>query len=134
MGNRLPSGGTGDFKVEVFSLADDNDGDDGDGGGSGDAGDGSSPVSVGQAVYTAAGEYAGAYNVTAAGGYTLHVRENVRRKHTYLFIDIIFFRVHTMLRGTPILLCSRMTIQPHKTHDHEHTTLARTHAPVPAIR
>eukprot|EP00903_Cladosiphon_okamuranus_P013586 g12653.t2 len=58
MGNRLSSGRTGDFQVEVFSL---------------DDGDGSYSVAVGEAVYTAAGEYAAAYNVTAAGDYALHV-------------------------------------------------------------
>lgn len=67
MGNRLSSGSTGDFQVEVFSL----DGGDEDP-------DGLSPVAVGEAVYTAAGEYAGAYNVTAAGDYALHVRKNTR--------------------------------------------------------
>lgn len=70
MGNRLSSGSTGDFQVEVFSLGDDDD-DDGDG-----DGDGSSLAAVGEAVYTTAGEYAGTYNVTAAGDYSLHVRKD----------------------------------------------------------
>lgn len=66
MGNRLSSGSTGDFGVEVFVV----DVDSAAGGGE----DGLSPVSVGEAVYTGGGEYAGAYNVTIAGDYTLHVR------------------------------------------------------------
>lgn len=65
MGNRLSSGSTGDFQVEVFSL---------DGGDDDSDGEGASLVAVGEAVYTAEGEYAGAHNVTAAGDYTLHVR------------------------------------------------------------
>lgn len=61
MGNRLSSGTTGDFDVEVFPLED-------------DTAAATTAVSTGEAVYTAAGEYAAAYNVTAAGDYALHVR------------------------------------------------------------
>lgn len=64
MGNRVSSGSTGDFSVEVFLL------DSATVGGE----DGLPLVSVGEAVYTTGGEYAGAYNVTVAGDYTLHVR------------------------------------------------------------
>lgn len=62
MGNVLPSGATGDFDVEVFPLDEDG------------ATAAATAVSIGEAVYTAAGEYAAAYNVTAAGDYALHVR------------------------------------------------------------
>lgn len=83
MGNRLSSGSTGDFQVEVFSLGD------GDGG----VGGGSSSVAVGEAVYTAAGEYAGTYNVTTAGDYALHVRKDVHTcrvdKHGQLFVSSV---------------------------------------------
>eukprot|EP00752_Nemacystus_decipiens_P001537 g1506.t1 len=65
MGNRLSSGSTGDFRVEVFPV---NDGDD-----DGDDALALSSVAVGEAAYTAGGEYAGSYNVTAAGDYALHV-------------------------------------------------------------
>lgn len=66
MGNRVSSGSTGDFDVEVF-LADEDTVTTGDG-------VDPSPVSTGKAVYKAGGEYAGIYNVTVAGAYTLHVR------------------------------------------------------------
>lgn len=65
MGNRVSSGSTGDFTVEAF-LADEDTVTTGDGADP-------SPVSVGNAVYTAGGEYAGTYNVTVAGNYALHV-------------------------------------------------------------
>lgn len=107
MGNRVSSGSTGDFQVEVFSV------DDGDG-------DGSFLVSTGEVAYTGAGEYAGAYNVTAAGDYALHVRKRAHgvdwtpvRKHKLrlLFCDRIptaFGRLTTSsLTTPPHRACSR---------------------------
>ncbi|CAM9146088.1 unnamed protein product, partial [Ectocarpus sp. 8 AP-2014] len=73
MGNRVSSGSTGDFNVEVF-LADE---DTVTMGGGVDP----SPVSVGNAVYTAGGDYAGTYNVTVAGDYALHVTQSSTGGH-----------------------------------------------------
>lgn len=64
MGNRVPSGNTGDFGIEMFhvspSIADDE--------------SNPSSVYIGEAVHDAGGEYDGRYNVTVAGSYALHVR------------------------------------------------------------
>ncbi|CAM9570598.1 unnamed protein product, partial [Ectocarpus fasciculatus] len=73
MGNRVSSGSTGDFNVEVF-LADEDTVMTGDG-------VDPSPVSVGNAVYTAGGEYEGTYNVTVAGDYALHVTQSSTGEH-----------------------------------------------------
>lgn len=73
MGNRLSSGNTGSFNVEVFEYASASTIEDGED---------QTPLSVGTAVYTmAGGEYRGMYNVTASGDYALHVRymENLGR-------------------------------------------------------
>lgn len=67
MGNRVSSGSTGKFTVEVFQTDDDGD---------------YFLVSTGEAVYTTGGEYTGTYNVTATGNYDLHVREQQNHKST----------------------------------------------------
>ena len=64
-GNRVSSGSTGDFSVELFndSASSQSEGDQ----------EYESPVSTGQAVYTREGEYMATYNATTAGEYSLHV-------------------------------------------------------------
>lgn len=71
MGNRVSSGSTGDFVVEAFQTKDDGD---------------SSLVSTGEAVYTSGGEYVGTYNVTVAGDYALHVRDQDDQNRTLVYM------------------------------------------------
>lgn len=71
MGNRVSSGSTGDYSVEVFneyasSFSDEDQ-------------EYTSPVSIGQAVYTRQGEYTATYNVTTVGEYSLNVSKHVER-------------------------------------------------------
>ena len=66
MGNRVATGSTGVFKVEVFedSVI--------------SSSIGANPMAVGTALYKGkGGEYEGRYNVTVAGHYALHVRGKV---------------------------------------------------------
>lgn len=77
MGNRVSTGKTGVFRVEVFQdleavpLV-------------GKEG-GPVPVAMGTAVYRGeGGEYEGAYNVTVAGYYALHVRKGGSNERSYL--------------------------------------------------
>lgn len=65
MGNCVSPGSTGDFSVELFnhSASSQSEGDR----------DHTSPVSIGQAVYTREGEYTATYNVTTVGEYSLNV-------------------------------------------------------------
>lgn len=71
MGNRVSSGSTGDFSVELFneSASSYSEGDQ----------EHTSPVSIGQAVYTRQGEYTATYNVTTVGEYSLNVSTYVER-------------------------------------------------------
>lgn len=72
MGNRVSSGRTGDFQVQLFSASaqkeeEDNEGQDGEQ-------SNVAPAALGNAVYAESGEYHAKYNITVAGDYVLHVR------------------------------------------------------------
>lgn len=67
LGNRVSSGISGDFEIELFQTSASN----GMGHGTG------YPVVTGEAVYDRGGEYRAVYNVTAAGEYAMHVRRAV---------------------------------------------------------